>query len=87
MNCIKKLALNEPLVDVVDAEQIVTNSKALINIDLYTVKPEDLKFQTPFTLTCKRNDYIQALCCYFTVNFSKTYKNLGFSTCEFVNLV
>lgn len=37
------MAIQEPLVDVVDANQIVTNCCTLIDIDLYTVKPEDLK--------------------------------------------
>lgn len=82
MSCIREVAIREPLVDVVDAKQIVTNSNTLIDIDLYTVKPEDLNIQTPFSLICKRNDYVQAFVTYFTVSFSKCYKNLGFSTCK-----
>lgn len=82
MSCIREVAIREPLVDVVDAKQIVTNSNTLIDIDLYTVKPEDLNIQTPFNLICKRNDYVQAFVTYFTVSFSKCYKNLGFSTCK-----
>lgn len=80
MSCIKEVAIKEPLVDVVEPEQIVTNSITLIEVDLYTVKPEDLNFQTEFSLVCNRNDYIQAFVTYFTVNFSKCYKNINFST-------
>lgn len=82
MSCIREVAIREPLVDMVDAKQIVTNANTLIDIDLYTVKPEDLNIQTPFSLICKRNDYVQAFVTYFTVSFSKCYKNLGFSTCK-----
>lgn len=47
MSCIREVAIREPLVDMVDAKQIVTNANTLIDIDLYTVKPEDLNIQTP----------------------------------------
>ncbi|KAK4336853.1 hypothetical protein RND71_043402 [Anisodus tanguticus] len=80
MSCIKDVAIKEPLVGYVEADQIVTDSKSLIDIDLYTVKPGDLSFERSFNLTCKRDDYVQAFLTYFTVNFSKCCKNIGFST-------
>lgn len=52
----------------------------LQEIDISTVKVEDLAFSSPFQLTCKRNDYIQALVCYFDVQFSHCHKKTGFST-------
>ena len=36
MSCIKKVALQEPLVDVVDRNQVVTNSCLLKEIDIQT---------------------------------------------------
>lgn len=52
----------------------------LQEVDLYTVRIEDLAFESQFSLSCRRNDYIQALVTYFTVEFSKCHKRTGFST-------
>lgn len=80
MSSIKKTAISEPLVDVVDPKQVVTNAHMLKEIDLYTVCKADLNFCAPFQLTVKRNDFVQALVTYFTVEFTKCHKRLYFST-------
>lgn len=80
MSTIKKVAITEPLVDVVESKQVVTNSCMVKEIDLYSVKKEDLAFSSPFQITARRSDYIQALVTYFTVEFSKCHKKIGFST-------
>jgi type I protein arginine methyltransferase len=80
MSQIRKVAISEPLVDVIDPKQVVTNSFMVKDIDLYTVKKEDLSFSSDFHLTVKRNDFIQALATYFNVEFTKCHKRLGFST-------
>jgi len=80
MSAIRKVAITEPLVDVVDPKQIVSNSYMVKEVDLYTVKKEDLDFATPFHLFVKRNDFVQALVTYFNVEFTKSHKRLGFST-------
>ncbi|KAJ1374167.1 Protein arginine N-methyltransferase 1 [Parelaphostrongylus tenuis] len=80
MSAIRKVAITEPLVDVVDNAQVVTNNYCLKEIDLYTVKVEDLTWTSEFTLRCARNDYVQALVTFFTVEFSKCHKRTGFST-------
>lgn len=50
MSCIRQVAMTEPLVDVVEAKQVVTNSCLVKEVDLYTVKKEDLAFASPFHL-------------------------------------
>jgi len=80
MASIRKVAISEPLVDVVDANQVVTNSCILREVDLYTANVNDLTFSSPYTLSVRRNDYIQALVTYFTVEFTKCHKRTGFST-------
>nr|NVI69795.1 arginine methyltransferase 1 [Cucujiformia] len=80
MSSIRKIAISEPLVDVVDPKQVVTNSCLLKEVDLYTVKKEDLEFSSPFNLICRRNDYIQAFVTFFNVEFTKCHKRLGFTT-------
>ncbi|XP_054153467.1 protein arginine N-methyltransferase 1-B-like [Oppia nitens] len=80
MSCIRKIAISEPLVDVVDAKQVVSTHCLLKEVDLYTVKPEDLTFKTNFHMNVKRDDYIQAFVTYFNIEFSKCHKRTGFST-------
>jgi len=80
MSCIGKLAITEPLVDVVDPKQVVTSPCLVKEVDLYTVKKEDLAFTSPYCLSVKRDDYVQALVAFFKVEFTKCHKRVGFST-------
>merc|ERR1711992_428323 len=80
MSCIKKVALQEPLVDVVDRNQVVTNSCLLKEIDIQTCTKDDIPFESPFNLQIKRNDYAQALVTFFNIEFTKCHKRVGFST-------
>ncbi|WAR03150.1 ANM1-like protein [Mya arenaria] len=80
MSAIRKVAICEPLVDVVDPKQVVTNACLIKEVDIYTVKEEDLNFSAPFHLTCRRNDYVHALVTFFNMEFTKCHKKTGFST-------
>lgn len=80
MGCIKEMALVEPLVDTCDPKQIITNSCAILDIDLYTVTKEELDFSSKFELTFNRDDYCHALVAYFDVVFDKTHDKIAFST-------
>ncbi|KAG7225724.1 hypothetical protein INR49_012310 [Caranx melampygus] len=80
MSCIRNVAIKEPLVDVVDPKQVVTNACLLKEVDIYTVKPEDLSFTSAFCLQIQRNDYVHALVTYFNIEFTKCHKKTGFST-------
>jgi len=80
MSAIRDVALLEPLVDVVEARQVVTDSCKMKEIDLNTCKVEDLNFSAPFTIRSRRNDYVHAFVVFFTVEFSPCHKRTGFST-------
>lgn len=80
MSSIRKVAITEPLVDVVDPKQVVTGPCLIKEVDLYVAKKEDMDFESPFRLVVKRNDFVQALVTYFNVDFSKCHKRIGFST-------
>merc|ERR1719153_1858961 len=80
MSAIRHVALLEPLVDVVEARQVVTDSCRMKEIDLNTCKAEDLNFSAPFTIRSRRNDYVHAFVVFFTVEFSACHKRTGFST-------
>lgn len=53
---------------------------------MYTVKEKDLSFSAPYQLTSLRNDYVDALVTYFTVEFTKCHKRTGISTGDHVIL-
>jgi type I protein arginine methyltransferase len=80
MSVIKEQAMKEPLVDTVHSNAIATTSFAVKEIDLYTVKIEDLTFEVPFEITAARDDYIHAFVCYFDIVFSKCHKPIRFGT-------
>merc|ERR1712228_1035835 len=80
MSAIRKVALSEPLVDVVEAKQVVTDSCLVKQFDLSTVTVEELNFTAPFEIRARRNDYVHAFVAFFTVDFSACHKRTGFST-------
>jgi protein arginine N-methyltransferase 1 len=80
MSDVRKVAISEPLVDVVDPKQVVTNSCLVKEVDIYTVKLEDLSFSAPFNLQVRRDDYVHALVAFFNIEFTKCHKKTGFST-------
>lgn len=80
MSCIRNLAILEPLVEYVDANQINTDAHKVIELDLKTMKVEDVDFKAPFELTSFRNDYIHGLVAYFEVYFSSCHRPLKITT-------
>jgi protein arginine N-methyltransferase 1 len=83
MSPIKKIALKEPVVDVVDAKAIVTNSVPILSLDILTCTKQDLEFDSVFKLKVERNDYIHGLVAYFECAFTQVHKPIGFSTAPF----
>jgi protein arginine N-methyltransferase 1 len=80
MSCIKTVALQEPLVDVVDPKQIISSVSRLVSIDINTVKKEELEFKVPFRLVATRDDYCHAFVAYFDIEFARCHKKIFFST-------
>lgn len=77
---LKLLALTEPLVDTVELKACVTDPCKVFEIDLYTVRVEDLAFRAPFTLKARRSDFIHALIAWFDIEFAACHKPIRFST-------
>lgn len=80
MSCLRQVAIREPLVDVVDQKMVVTNHAQLLEVDLNTLRKEDLSFDVPFRLIARHDDYVHAVVTFFTVEFSKCHKKTWFST-------
>lgn len=83
MSVIKNIAIREPVVDVVDAKAIVTDSKPILSLDILTCRKEDLQFKAKFSLQAQRNDYVHGLVAYFECAFTQVHKPIGFSTAPF----
>ncbi|CAJ1942384.1 unnamed protein product [Cylindrotheca closterium] len=83
MSPIKDLAIKEPVVDVVDAKAIVTDSVPILRLDILTCKKEDLEFTSKFRISAQRNDYMHGLVAYFECAFTQVHKPIGFSTAPF----
>jgi len=80
MSCIREIAILEPLVDVVQPKMIVTNDCCILNVDIMTITPNDLKFNSDFKLKALRDDLVHAFVVYFDIEFSKGLKPVCFST-------
>jgi protein arginine N-methyltransferase 1 len=83
MTPIKEIALREPVVDVVDAKALVTDSVPILHLDILTCTKEDLDFTATFRIQAQRNDYVHALVAYFECAFTQVHKPIGFSTAPF----
>lgn len=80
MSPIRKLAMLEPLVDVVDADQIVSTDTELIAFDLHKVTKADLDFSADFTIDFNRNDHCHAIVMHFDTVFAACHKPLTLTT-------
>ncbi|CAI5511117.1 unnamed protein product [Closterium sp. Naga37s-1] len=89
MSCIRDKAMLEPLVDTVDAEQIVTNSclvkcsspfllPASQSLDISKVTRGDLSFSVPFKLVAERNDFVHACSVTHIFSHSLFHRSLSF---------
>lgn len=78
----KKIAMSEPLVDVVDNGSVVTSHYELIEFDLNTVKIEDLAFVRNFKVKATRDDAVHAILSWFDIDFpsDKEENIVSFST-------
>jgi len=83
MSPIKELALTEPVVDVVDAKAVVSNSVPILDVDILTCTKEQLSFSSNFKIRAHRNDYIHGFVAYFECAFTQLHKPIGFSTAPF----
>ena len=69
MKCIKQTALLEPLVDTVENDAVITNQSELYNIDIRTVKVEELAFKKDFKIVFNRDDTCHAIVVHFDTIF------------------
>mmetsp|Transcript_22057 Transcript_22057/g.33091 ORF Transcript_22057/g.33091 Transcript_22057/m.33091 type:complete len:399 (-) Transcript_22057:118-1314(-) len=83
MSPIKEIAIQEPIVDVIDSKAVISNCAPILTLDLLKCTKENLSFSTNFTLEANRNDYFGGFVTYFEVGFTQIHKPIGFSTAPF----
>lgn len=80
MSCLSKAAMKEPLIDIVDSRYINSKSWKILDLDLYTMKKEDVEFASKYKLRFQRDDKVQALISWFDVEFSNLQRPVTLST-------
>lgn len=80
MSVVREMALQEPLVDTCDPSQLITTPGKLIDIDIYTVTKEMLDFKSRYEIKATRSEELHALVVYFSVDFLRCHKPIGFNT-------
>ena len=82
---LKGAAISEPLIDVCNKNNIISTVKKFFDIDLYTVKKEDLDFSSGYEIEFIRDDTFNCLVCWFDVVFSKVPNKVTLKTGPFDN--
>ena len=82
---LKGAAISEPLIDVCNKKNVISTVKKIFDIDLYTVKKEDLDFSSGYEIEFIRNDTFNCLVCWFDVIFSKVPNKVTLKTGPFDN--
>ena len=80
MNCMRDWAISEPLVDIVDGKSVAAKPMLIKDINIMTVKKEELSFTSPFKLVASRQDTIHAFVGYFDISFPSSKNQITFST-------
>lgn len=80
MQSIGKVALTEPIVDVVDPSFINSDYRPILALDLMKCTKADLNFSVPFHLNFTREDTSHALVAHFDCEFSMAKPSITLST-------
>ena len=80
---LKGTAISEPLIDVCNKNNVISNCKKVFDINLYNVKKEDLDFSSGYEIEFIRDDTFNCLVCWFEVEFSKLDNKVTLKTGPF----
>ena len=77
---LKNPALAEPIIDNFPNNNIISNSCKIFDIDLYTVKVEDLDFSAGYEIIFNKDDIFNGFVTWFDVEFDKLPNKITLST-------
>ena len=83
MSCLQNAAMKEPLIDMCEPNMVNTDSCKILDLNLVTMKKEDVEFVTPYTLTVNRDDRVHALVSWFDCKFEDLDHPVTLSTSPF----
>ena len=83
MSCIKPSVVSEPLIDICNWHSINSTHCKIFEIDLYTVKKEDLDFTASWEIEFTRKDMFNGLISWFDIFFDKLPNKVEFTTDPF----
>jgi protein arginine N-methyltransferase 1 len=70
MNCMSHSVFKDPVVDTVPSQQIMTDSCCILDLNLVTMKKEEVNFSNYYALTANFTDRVHALVSWFDTTFS-----------------
>ena len=80
MSCLATAAMKEPLIDACPRNMINTDSVKILDLDLCTMKKEEVEFASEYTLTAQRDDKIHGVVTWFDCRFHNLTRPLTLST-------
>ena len=80
MKCIQPSVMSEPIIDVCEKNAINSSHCKVMEIDLYTVKKEDLDFTAAYELNFFRSDTVHGIIAWFDIYFDKLPNKVEFTT-------
>jgi protein arginine N-methyltransferase 1 len=83
MTVMKSSSLSEPLIDFCEKKAVNSTVCKILEIDLYTVKVNDLEFASKYELKFTRNDWVHGLVSWFDIFFDKLPNPVCFTTGPF----
>lgn len=83
MSTMKKEVLHEPLIEVVNAEHVLTEPNVIANFDLSTVTIDYSNFTYDFELKCTKDGLLTSFVGYFDTFFESVPNPVEFSTSPF----
>ena len=83
MSPMKPLVLKEAMIDTFNADHIITKSCPILDIDLLTVKTEDLDFVSDFSIKVTNKDQMCAFIVWFDCVFSPCHMPVTLTTSPF----
>ena len=80
MSCMTHGVLVDPMVEEVPSSNLLSDSCIILDLDLMTMKPEDVEFSNSYSLTMSYSDTVHALVTWFDVSFSNLTRPTILST-------
>lgn len=83
MSCISPIFFSEPFIDCFECKYVISNACKIFDIDLNTVKVEDLEFASAYKLTFNRKDTFSGIIGWFDMDFDHLPNKITLTTSPF----